>query len=850
MRFNSILDRSLTVAVRGLVTLWVAGCVLAQTPVGLKGFTGSVNDYWVLRHLPDGDTSYFQAWGSDGNGNLPSISPYLADPSGLTVLGTINDGHMATGAAVNIGILQLSKLAAPLTTATTGNTNVIDVNAMTSFGDASSISAPSGTWAGHCTGGDGHNDCTWKGGVLAFRNNRLFIAPYRQPSAGGAWGDTTLVMSPDAGQTWVDYGRYNTWTVSNATCSGTTATLTTSANTLGSGAVVYVHDVGSSTAGVYNGKRTLTAASGTSMSYTVSSCAGGTYTGGGAVGPLAADGSAPLGPSDASYPGNILWPQGSPMQWLTFINYGQDGAYPGGVEPACDPAQYLCGISTYKSAGGMQMPNYAWRVPVGQEMNKASYQWYTCPGYSWLWPSPETVCDGNRASSWSSNAANAANLFYSGSSASASAAGLYPEECYSVKFSPAHGSYIMACESIITPSYTIRMAYKWAPHPWGPWSYAGYSDCAMDASQINCSAPFQAIMGFGETVISRTPPEVQNRLSTYVGLGVHSGNGSFSFWTANFHAGRLPAAGMARRAEFLGTAGQLGMGHRFVSGNMAGAISRRGPGYSLDWWADLWDHGGNANTTSRPWFRDVMTGGSRYFQLSWNDGNRTGPDYSHGSGLSAAGPTFAGTGYQQRMEGNFQDTTFSANSGNASWTVMGVFSATTLGGILNSGVFNSTGAPWQVVVSASKHAAGDLCVAWGTNSNHADMCTAGGVLAVGQWYFIAISAMANASGYPTITMYVGAAGTVTEYGGISMATSATGTRLGNLTKTCATNCSTTPTVGSDAVYLALLTPGMGGYQLGTLGEFGLYSGVVPGFTVREIYRTLRADWARVGRGSI
>ncbi len=681
MRFNSTLDRSLTVAVRGLALLWVAGCVMAQTPVGLKGFTGSVNDFWVLRHLPDGDTSYFQAWGSDGNGNLPSIGPYLADPTGLAVLGTINDGHMAAGTSVNIGILQLSKLADPLTTPTTGNTNAIDVNAMQSFGDAANISAPSGTWAGHCTGGDPHNDCTWKGAVMAFRNNRLFITPYRQTSQGTAWGDSTLVMSPDAGQTWVDYGRYATWTVSGATCSGTTATLTTSANTLGSGAVVYVHDVGSSTAGIYNGKRTLSGATGTTMSYTVSSCAGGTYTGGGAVGPLAGDGSAPLGPSDASYPANIMWPQGSPMQLVTFINYGQDGAYPAGVEAACNPAQYLCGLSTYKSAGGMQMPNYVWRVPVGQEMTKASYQWYTCPGYSWLWPSADTVCDGNQAGSWSSNSASATNLFYSGSSGVWPSAGLYPPECYSVKYSTAHKAYIMSCEVIYSSgSTTARMGYKWAPHPWGPWYFAGYSDCITSADTVSCNPGFQAIMGPGETIVSATPPEVQNRLSTYVALGVHSVNGSFSFWTANFHAGRLPVTAMARRAEFLGTAGQLGMGHRFVSGNMAGGISRRGPGYSLDWWADFWDHGGNANTTSRPWFREVMSGGARYFQMSWNDGNRAGPDYSHGNGLSAVGPTFAGTGYQQRMEGNFADTTFSANSGNASWTVMGLFNATSLGG--------------------------------------------------------------------------------------------------------------------------------------------------------------------------
>jgi hypothetical protein len=37
---------------------------------------------------------------------------------------------------------------------------------------------------------------------------------------------------------------------------------------------------------------------------------------------------------------------------------------------------------------------------------------------------------------------------------------------------------------------------------------------------------------------------------------------------------------------------------------------------------------------------------------------------------------------------------------------------------------------------------------------------------------------------------------------------------------------------------------------GVLGEVGVYSGAVPGHVIREIYRTLRVDWARVGRGAI
>jgi hypothetical protein len=37
---------------------------------------------------------------------------------------------------------------------------------------------------------------------------------------------------------------------------------------------------------------------------------------------------------------------------------------------------------------------------------------------------------------------------------------------------------------------------------------------------------------------------------------------------------------------------------------------------------------------------------------------------------------------------------------------------------------------------------------------------------------------------------------------------------------------------------------------GTVGEAGLYYGVVPSHVIREIYRTLRTDWTRVGRGTL
>jgi hypothetical protein len=357
-------------------------------------------------------------------------------------------------------------------------------------------------------------------------------------------------------------------------------------------------------------------------------------------------------------------------------------------------------------------------------------------------------------------------------------------------------------------------------------------------------------MDYGENIISTTPPLTQIRISAKTDHDSGNGEGSPGFWTLEAGSGRVPFTGAARRADYMGIIGQLGMGHRFVSGNESGAISRRGGGYSLDWWADLWDHGGAAGAIRRPWFRDLMSGGAEYFNVMFTDG---GDKVGFGKGISLVS---SGVGiieaYSERLQSNFNDAVFSAGSGNSSWTLVTVFNSTDLSA--NRGVFGLGGTsaapqPTQIVVSLSQHSTGDLCVRWGPSSTIAEFCTAGGKISTNTWYFVAISAKANGSGYPTITMYVGNAGTITEFGGVNMATSVTGTSGGGLTKTCTTTCATTPVVASAVVYLGA-SYWWGPVVNGTLGEYGLYSGVVPSHVIREIYRTLRTDWARVGRGAI
>ena len=798
------------------VALLACFSVSAQTPVGISRFIDPWIDGYTLQNNVTGDNEMATAWAA--NAMLP-LSP---NPSGLPVFFPVNDGT-AGGQHGNLHIMQLLRLAGIGATPTTGNTAWAVANLMTSY---ASNTDPNATW---------NDGLSWKGATMAFRNNRLLAYFYRQANAGNSFGDTSLVMSPDAGTTWVDYGRYNGYSVTAASCTGTTATLTVT-NALSAGQLIYVHDVGA----VYNGKRTVVTASGSQITYAVSTCTGATGSTG-FFGILATNGSAPDGPL-GNY--NMMWPtsSGRQMVYPLILSYGQDGSYPAGVDPACDPAVYVCGLSWDAFASWAVR---LWRVPVGQEMTKTAYQWYYCPGYAPYWGSAETVCDGNRSSSWTSTQASSTIIMYSASDNSP-----FPTQVYNMKYLPSHNAYLMA--GVIRPD--DRLSYSWSPHPWGPFYLVGTSDCTeKSANYPTGCVPFWALMDYAENVISTNPPKTQIRISGKTDNDSGNGEGSPGFWTIEAVTGRAPVAGAARRADYMGAAHQSGMGHRLVSGNEAGAISRRGSGYFLGSWADFWDHGGMTTAISHVSFRDLLTNGANYWSVAFTDGGE-GQGYGKGLSLQSDGVGIPSGGeYAPRIQSSFTDSVFSAGSGNNSWTLVTVFKIADVSVVRGlMGIRNSpdgTFSPTSIELYASYHNVGDLCIRWGVYTNHTDFCTVGSTISANAWYFLAISAQANASGYPTITMRLGNAGTITEFGGVNMATAATGTTGAGLTKTCPTNCTATPAVTS-----APLALGMAGINYpnmyGTIGEAGLYSGVVPGHVIREIYRTLRADWARVGRGAL
>ena len=838
MRFSRLL-----VAV--LAAPMIAG---AQKPVGITRFIDPWVDYFALRTNIEGDNEMATAWAAN------SMLPLFPDPNGLPILSLTNDGSAASCSG-NINMFQVVKLPGIGVTATTSNTMLTPfANCMSSYG--SSSTEPSNTWLGRLTAGDAGTVGTWKGVVMAFRNGRLLAPFYRQNNAGTAFGDSTMTMSPDAGQTWIDYGRWNGYTVTGASCTGGTVTLNAT-NALAAGKKIYVHDVGTG----YNGKQTLMAATASTVQY-AATCPGTSPTSG-YFGVLDANGSEPTGPcqpgdcgtSNAAY--SMMWPGiNNNMAIQMIISYGQDGSYPSGIEAACDPTVYVCGLAFNPAAtSGIVL----YRFPVDHEMDKSRYQWYTCPAYNAYFASADTVCDGNNASNWTSTQANATVLLY------AYPQGNRPAQVYMMKYLPSHNSYLTANVSR-TPTGS-RLSFYWAPHAWGPFYMVTNSDCKeQDATYPNGCVPFFSLMDYGENVISSTPPKTQIRISSKNDHDSGNGAGSPGFWTVEAAGGRVPFAGAARRAEYLGVTGQLGMGHRFAAGNEAGAISRRGKGvngaYSLDWWVDFWDHGGatGGGVTNRAWFRDVISAGAKYFTLCWDDGF-TGHTWSHSANLAAIGPYLGGGGYATRFTSNFNDTILSAGAGNNDWTYVGVFNVTSpncassgcaAGTVQNQFgrdipvglILNTATSKVQVVAGASSGHSGNLCVLF--FSGTVSYCTADGVIATNTWYFLAVSAKANASGTPTLTFYLGTSGTIAEYGGVNMATSANGTSGGGVTKTCASGCNTTPATSAGTVNLGQDVEGIQGY----LGEAGLYAGAVPSHVIREIYRTLRTDWTRVGRGSI
>jgi hypothetical protein len=861
-----------------LLLLIFPALLAAQVPVGVPySYIGTPVDYFSLAgttayHKPTGDTYFFS--GCLANSTLTDPKYSWPDSTGLPCIGTPNDGSTTTCSGY-VCLAQLSKLPSWTVTPSTSNTLI------TSYANSPNLINSSNGWGTELTSGSGTLG-TWKGGNAFARGGRIYLPIYRQDSPGSVWGDSTIFMTADGGANWTDAGRYSKYTITAASCSGTTATLTV-ANALAGTEKIYVHDV---TPAGYNGQFTLTAATGTTVSYTVPTCSGvGAGTVFGAFGVLFSTNWTPSGPANGDYSTSMMF-YGSPnqMAWMIPVNFGQDGSFPTPLDAACDPATYVCGLAVRRSTIASNANNETtvmWQVRNDQILDATKWKWYTCSGYNALWPDAATTCDGNQSANMTSTLGSATNIRNN-----ADGGGTWPGNCFSIAYLASHKSYVMSCNTFLGSGRSLgRVAYLWAPHVWGPW-YPMFTTYDAEDSTYHYH-DWLSIMTLG-MVSDSSIPKSQAHISGMTGQGVHDSGGTPAFDAVEFGPGRVQPVGYARRA-FGQNYSQLGAGHRLSTSSARGAIPLRGKAadgsaWTLDWWTDAFDHGGftGGNINTRAGFRDLVTNGTRYFQAVDGSGTPT-VGFTARVKTDATG-VFISNGYAvstSRLQGTWTDTVM---AGNSSYTMMAVFNSIgngwadsftensapivfAGGTTVNSAAVMSLSSYHLSVISGTGYM-GDLCwrtggsEGYGTPTNQLGYCTvstASGASAstntvvVNKWYFGAITVKASGSGNPVVTITLCSAGSCTEYGGgaCDLHASASGSNCNGLWKWChGSGCSATPNVTGTKVELGYNPQTQNGPDTltGYLGEAGVYAGTVPYADIVKIYRTLRDDWLRTGRG--
>ncbi len=308
------------------------GTMNGQIPIGLSGPNGGRIDYFdwfngtpsgcttsgakiCVGAIPRGDTSYYTGFPANASG--------LPDPSGLAVIGTINDFN-TNNFAGNLMLFQFAKWdwAAPNTS------YIMEINGMQGFGTTGADTNTPAGWFGHCTNGDdgSGNGCTWKSrGVIVFNDSGTEYLLYpveRQVPAGNINPphDVTFLISPDYGIHWC-----NPYTWANRSGSPGCDSSNWQANG------------DPPTCGAING----TAGS---------NCLDASYT--------------DVSHSSIMYKGTTLW------QWAPVI-YGVSGSLPT-VNDWCDPSTYLCFMGQVEGTM-MRVAKTANAV-----MDVSQHHYYTC----------------------------------------------------------------------------------------------------------------------------------------------------------------------------------------------------------------------------------------------------------------------------------------------------------------------------------------------------------------------------------------------------------------------------------------------------------------------------------------
>jgi hypothetical protein len=655
--------------------------------IGLNGtFVGPQLDYWSAHANLVGDTNYcVQTAATYADGTSAGTSTInRGDGNGTVTLSgktvcTQNDG----GDTVTSGNIQLYHLTLDMTNV--ANITTPTFNLMASFGvNSGAIDTPSG-WAGQCTSGHG-TFCNWKSAKPISVNGWLVLPVYRQDVGAFYNGsDSTLIASPDGGLHWC-----NPYTFANRAVSP--------------------------------------------------GCDSSNWS---------AAGDAPTNPSTSQYTdathSAIMWKDVAPfngssnrMGILAFFDYCQDNSCTGMPDNA-DNYLYAFG------ANGLHSLNILARVPkdIVKIMDPAQWSYYNHAGYA-----PSNVGDGT---DWTATLSSAVDVF-GGVGTTQAHVGLNNGivvnlgEFINPIYVCANGgcAYVAANTTFhATPTATngnqlVPMAF---PHPWGPYRI---TPGLMD-NEVN---GFWHFLRWTAWTPDSTP--YHSCLATnWDNYTAGAPGGATMFFQSYCLTLASPQTGM----QLLGNTPL-----RFSMGIQPNALIRNGLQRYFDFSeAKVIQDYGAANVPLPDLYSLDLTHYPPTAQLygCYTEGTvKCGyPAASKGLDWDAYGITMGDAGYSARLElrdlvsstgyGALNDTTFTANGGDTSFTISTVFRTTD--NTISQTLLNAGPTGNQMYVLNYGPFPGLVIVGWHIGSTYLSATSSAGDIANNTWYNLVVTYTAGGS---------------------------------------------------------------------------------------------------------
>ena len=449
---------------------------------------------------------------------------------------------------------------------------------------------------------------------------------------------------------------------------------------------------------------------------------------------------------DSTYSGSIMWPA-LPVGFYNWepVQYGQDGSMPSGVTDGCDPTTYTCLVAgeeemTIARVANSDLPS----------LDVTKYSYYTCPGIG-----DSYRCPGSLASSWTTTFANRTPIKYVPHTVSQP---LILNGMFGIAYLKEFGSYIMT--GFNGASNTVFLQ---SPNIYGPWTTVLISTSVVPGFL----APSLAL---GYTVVSANPPHVQITTVQDLPGGVHNAEGTPTFAKWDLILGKTPAlnGGENSRYTFVGST-VSNAGCVFSNSHAPGTI----PSKDLVWAWDMYDYGGNTNSTAVTGFHDIYGGGA--YLVPCQQAGCGGFIPGQGTNLTNYGAQIVNNGYYGALRTVAHDspTTIAAGSnviqnanfatGNSTFTIALVFRYDSNPGGGYYPIWNvGTESNDHSIVTLSFLGAGtNLSIQWALSSYWSYAYNSAYTLTAGNWYFAAVTIKGTTLD-PTAHLWLGNSGKLTD----------------------------------------------------------------------------------------